>query len=268
MRIYTLGTGHGDSTFSRFNSSTAYEAADGTLYLVDAGEPVEALIRRKGLEAKNIRAVFITHMHGDHAGGLMCLIKQIIKYSPRHGRDFPMTVHFPEAAAIEPLKGWIRAVHEDPDSEYLEYKSFEDGLVYEDDNISVTAHRTAHLRTRGRTDGDPCSFSFVLHFKKEDRTILHTGDLRGDFSDFPKVASEMHFDACICEATHYQPETAMPKLMASKFDRLIFSHIADRWHIHIYKAWEVENGEKALLKCCEALPYPVVVAHDGDEFLI
>nr|MBQ4317816.1 hypothetical protein [Clostridia bacterium] len=84
----------------------------------------------------------------------------------------------------------------------------------------------------------------------------------------PKVSSEMHFDVCICEATHYQPESAMPLLMRANFDRLIFSHIADRWHIHVGSAWEVNNGEKTLLNCCKGLPYPVVVAHDGDEFLI
>ena len=79
MRIYTLGTSHGNSTHSRFNSSTAYET-NGVLYLVDAGAPVEALLRRKGLFCRDVRAVFVTHMHDDHAGGLSGLSKQVIKY--------------------------------------------------------------------------------------------------------------------------------------------------------------------------------------------
>lgn len=197
MKIYTLGTGHGNSTLSRFNSSTLYETEDGTLYLVDAGAPVEALIRRKGLEIKDVRAVFVSHMHDDHAGGLTGLMKQVIKYPA--GRTFPLTVHLPEERAIGALKAWFSAVHEDAEHEFLEFRTTNDGAVYEDDNLKVSAIRTCHLRTRGRTEGDPCSFAYVLHFKKEDMTVLHTGDLRPDFSDYPAIAMEQHPESAMWE---------------------------------------------------------------------
>jgi len=262
MRIYTLGTGHGDSTFSRYNSSTAYETDDGHLYLVDCGAPAEATLRRKGLKASDIRAVFITHMHVDHVGGLTEMMLQITKY-PKE-RLFPFRIFLPEESAIEPLKCWFAAMHGNPDNELYSYGSVNDGAVYEDENISVTAVRTKHLKT-----GDIfVSFSYILHFKKEDVTILHTGDLKGDFSDFPAVSAERDFDACVCEATHYSPESSLDALMKAKFKKLIFSHIGDRWHIRVGKGWQVENGEKELLSYCKTLPYPVMIAHDGDEFLI
>ena len=88
MKIYTLGTSHGDSTVCRFNSSTAYETEDGRIYLVDAGAPVEALLRRKALHIKDVRAVFISHMHDDHAGGLSGLIKQATKYASTRNTPF------------------------------------------------------------------------------------------------------------------------------------------------------------------------------------
>ncbi|MBR6765984.1 MAG: MBL fold metallo-hydrolase [Clostridia bacterium] len=265
MRIYTLGTSHGDSTFSRFNSSTLYETQDGKLYLVDAGAPCEALIRRKGLDIKNLRAAFITHMHDDHAGGLSGIIKQVTKYAKR--RSDPFTLFLPEKTAIEPLKNWVLAMHENADHELLEYAAVDDGDVYEDENLKISAIRTAHLRTKGRTEGDPCSFAYVLYFKKENFTVLHTGDLWMDLSDYPQIAFTKEFDLCLCEATHFKPEIALPLLKNSKFKKLIFIHVNDCWHIRISPGWEVDNGEKRLIECYKDVPYPIIVAHDGDEFL-
>ena len=265
LKIHTLGTSHGDSTFSRFNTSTAYETC-GVLYLVDAGAPVEALLRRKHLLIKDVRAVFITHLHDDHAGGLTGLVKQATKY-PKD-RVFPLTLHFPEESAIAAFKGWFSAVHENAEHEILEYRAVDDGHVYEDEYLSVSAIRTRHLRTRGRTEGDPCSFAYVLHFKKENKTILHTGDLWNDFSDFPKIASEQHFDACLCEATHYRPEDAIDLLKASRFDQLIFIHIANRWHTAVEGYWAKDDGEQRLLSYHMDMPYPVMIAHDGETFYI
>lgn len=264
MRVYTLGTSHGDSTFSRFNSSTAYETDSGVIYLVDAGAPCEALLRRKGLSVKDVRAVFISHMHDDHAGGLSGLIKQVGKYHSL--REIPFTLLLPEETAVEPLKNWISALHENTD--FVEFLSVDDGIIYDDENLTVTAIRTAHLRTKGRCEGKPCSFAYVLYFKKEDKKILHTGDLWNDFSDFPKFTNDENFDLCLCEATHYSPDTALPILENAKFNRLVFIHVADKWHIRINESWKIDNGEKRLIDICSILPYPVSVAHDGDVFLI
>ena len=184
------------------------------------------------------------------------------------GRNFPFTIYFPEERAISAFRNWFSVLHENSDDEILQYKTVDDGLIYDDENLTVTAIRTEHLRTRGRLEGDPCSFAYVLYFKKEEKTVLHTGDLRSDFKDFPKISQEKFFDVCLCEATHYSPEDARELLSNAKFGKLIFIHIGDRWHNYIADRWQCEQGEKALYEYSKDYPYPVNVAHDGDEFLI
>ena len=266
MYIHTLGTSHGDSTFCRFNSCTVYETVDGMLYAVDAGAPAEALIRRKGLSLHAVRQIFISHMHDDHAGGLPGIIKQVTKH--KQNQTQILSVYLPEVNAAHALRQWIFALHEPADDACIRYCTTEDGLIYADDYLEVTAIRTDHLRTRGRTVGDPCSFAFILYFIKENITILHTGDLRSDLADFPMIAFERNFDVCVAEATHYNPALGAQKFHPACFDRLIFTHIHDPWHKRVLPDGEIDDGESRLLSYYRELPYPVVIAHDGDTFKV
>ena len=79
MKITNFGTSHGDPTLEHFCSSTLLET-QGRYYLIDAGEPANALLVRNGLCASRVSAVFITHMHIDHTGSLPVICEQAKKY--------------------------------------------------------------------------------------------------------------------------------------------------------------------------------------------
>lgn len=262
MKIYTLGTGHGSATMTRFHQSTAYETVDGAVYIVDAGDPVAALYLRAGLPFSAIRGVFISHMHIDHTAGLFALMHEIKK---RRLNGAPLvTLSLPEKEAIDAYKTWDKVQHA-PEFDYLRFNLITEGVIYEDNYLEVTAHLTQHLF---REDNTPCSYAFSLYFKRENKRILHSGDLAWGFVDFPGAAQEQHYDACVLEATHYSPQHAAPILKNAKFSRLIFSHISDRWHGADSASGVVGEGEAALAAYAEQYPYPTVIAHDGDVFEI
>lgn len=258
MKIVTLGTSHGDHTYCRFNSSTLLEVG-GERYLVDAGVPVDALLFRRGVDFNDLTAIFVTHMHGDHAAGLPNLIKYIEKmYSKGQregkGRCRPAELFLPEVAAIQPLTQWCRALHLECPSPLFSLNAVHPGVVY-DAGIKVTAHPTRHLVSPGGEG--PISFAYQI--QGEGKNLLFTGDLTADFSDFPKIALEQDFDCIFCEATHYPPPLAVPVLQRAKTKRLVFYHIHDPWH---------GEGEAKLLDYYRTLDYPCQVAHDGDEFMV
>ena len=141
MRIITLGTSHGNHTPGRFVSSTLLEIGE-RCYLIDAGEPASAQMFRAGIPFKNLRAVFITHMHDDHTSGLSALVKALHKY-PVEGQhtDF----YFAEEAAIVPFCGWLGACHVTNTEGLVHYHATKEGFVFKDENITVTAIPTRHM---------------------------------------------------------------------------------------------------------------------------
>lgn len=249
MKFITLGTSHGDATYCRFNSSTLYECADGSLYLFDAGAPVDALMTRCGKAFSKLKAVFNTHVHTDHIGGLPILIKAYLKYFSPAVPLFVSTAEDIEA----PLKAFYAAMHAQKAAEmdkYVQFAVTTAGAVYEDDNIAVCAIPTRHMEYCGGK-----SYAYALTDKSEGKTLLYTGDLDAKFSDFPAAVAA---DVCVCEATHYKPEYAAEVLPKCQFGNFVFNHIHDPWH--------GEEGEARLLSYCRDLPYPVQIAHDMQIF--
>ena len=247
MRITTLGTSHGNPTHCRFNSSTLIEAG-GHSYLVDSGEPVTALMIRAEKDFDALKAIFITHMHGDHVAGLPSLIKMLMKYRNKSKSAY---VFLSEEEAIPGLGVWLKAQHIKWPSPIVSLKTAKPGVVFQDDTVQVEAVPTRHLEHVEF----PISFAYV--FRNEDKRVIFTGDLRGDFSDFPSAARDVPCDLCLCESTHYPTETAIPILADAPIGKLILCHVGDEWHGH---------GEDKLRKLLDKLPYPAEIANDGDVF--
>jgi hypothetical protein len=118
------------------------------------------------------------------------------------------------------------------------------------EDITVNAVATDHFSNEKKDYP-----SFALHFSCESKSILCAGDLSADFHDFP---SGIKADIAMCELTHFHLDRAIPRLREENFGKLIFTHIGNGWH--------GEEAEKSFAEMVKALPYPAVIAHDGDVF--
>src|SRR5262249_58809696 len=69
MRLQFLGCGDAFGSGGRFNTCF-HVIAESTQFLVDCGASSMIAIRRFAVEPNAIGTIFITHLHGDHFGGL------------------------------------------------------------------------------------------------------------------------------------------------------------------------------------------------------
>jgi len=251
MKLITMGTSHGDPTAIRFSSSNTLEVA-GNIYVIEAGVPANALyVRKHTHDFSKVRAIFITHMHDDHIGGLPSFIKSLIKY-PAEGQH--THIFLPEDVE-QPLRAWLAAMHLQNFDHLVTFHSVRAGEIYNDGTVKVTAFGTHHIHI----EGDPITFSYL--FEAEGKKMIYTGDLDRDFSDFPMEAVGEGVDWCVCECTHYDVDVAVERLRKAPIKTLLFTHIWD--------SWSLPEGERKLLdKYADSYGGRCLVAHDGDEYTL
>lgn len=88
--VTILGSSSAKPTPDRHPSAQAVNIHE-QYYLVDAGEGVQQQLVRYGINPLKLRAVFISHLHGDHVYGLFPVISTLGLY----GRRTPLDVFAP-----------------------------------------------------------------------------------------------------------------------------------------------------------------------------
>ena len=245
MKLITLGTAHGSPTLTR-NCSSSILDINGEFYLFEAGAPVNALMIRKSLPFEKLRAVFVSHSHEDHIGGLPGLIKSLA----RRNDDEPQTrIFLPEEQTVTAVTAFMDATHRMWNEKILSLSAVAEGEVYQDKNIRVTAYRTRHFDNENK---DFPSYAYAVD--AGETRIVFTGDVSRHLQDFPRAAFDRD-TICVMECQHYRPEVAGEILRELPVKRYIGVHISDKWD-------KDPEGFKAALG---TVPFPVELAADGME---
>ena len=82
IHVTFLGTGDAFASHGRFQSGYLIEA-QGCQILMEAGPTILCAMKRMGVAPADIDIILISHLHGDHFGGLPFLILEYLWESPR-----------------------------------------------------------------------------------------------------------------------------------------------------------------------------------------
>ena len=242
MKITFLGTSHGMPAADRHCSAALIETG-GCCYLIDAGAPVADLLVRRGVDMRTLKGVFTTHLHGDHAFGVI----QLASLCSWAFRKTDLDIFLTEERGVELVKELICAF-DGPIAERVRLKLMTDDTVWQDEHIRITPMPTQHLAHLNRP-----AYSYLV--EADGKRVLFSGDLSQWIAkdDFPAYALENEVDLLICEFAHFHMEHIAPYLEKCKAKELIFNHV-----FPIAKLDEIAelDGKYA---------YPIRAVADGEE---
>jgi ribonuclease BN (tRNA processing enzyme) len=182
-QLVLLGTGTPNADPDRFGPSVAVVVND-TPYLVDFGPGVvrrAAAAQRKGvkgLAVEKLKIAFTTHLHSDHTAGLPDLIltpavldrhAPLLLYGPTGIRE--MARHI-VAAYEQDIRLRTRGLENGDAKAYVvDARVLREGVVYQDENVRVTAARVKHGQWKE---------AYAFRFDAGGKSIVISGDCGPD----------------------------------------------------------------------------------------
>ncbi|MEC4766364.1 ribonuclease Z [Halomonas sp. CUBES01] len=139
MNLLFLGTSAGVPTKSRNVSGVALLESKGKgWYLIDCGEGTQHQVLHTKLSLNSLKAILITHVHGDHCYGLPGLLAS----AAMNGREVPLTLVAPAG-----IKAWLDATCEATQLSLpfdLEFVDSDDLPSVEFESVAVATFRLSH----------------------------------------------------------------------------------------------------------------------------
>lgn len=241
MRLRFLGSGDAFGSGGRFNTCFHVTTAQGA-FLIDCGASSMVAIRRFGVDPNGIDAVFVSHLHGDHFGGLpfFLLDAQLVSRRTR-----PLTLAGPpgfEARLLQAMENFFPGSTGIERRFELQILELEPEVRREVEGVAVTPWVVKHYC------GAP---PFALRLEAEGKVLTYSGDTEWVEALVPAARGA---DVFVCEAYFYDKkmkyhldyETLAGRLAEIGAKRVILTHMSPDMLSRTPEAFACERAEDGL----------------------
>lgn len=238
VEVKCLGSGDAFGSGGRNNTSFYIKSHTGGI-LLDCGASTLIALKREGLSMDDIDLILITHLHGDHFGGLPFILCEIAAIGRRRK---PLTIAGPDGiadAALRALDCFYPGV-ELTDQAPVKFLAYKAGQVLKVGDIDVEPFKVVH---------SPESKPHALRISCNDTIVAYSGD-----TEWTDILFEVSRDAdlFICEGTTYDRKIGNHLSIREVLNRrdlitakkIVFTHLAEE-----------------ALKASSSVP--LTIAHDG-----
>jgi ribonuclease BN (tRNA processing enzyme) len=215
-QILFLGTAGGPPLRIDRSEPSTLLIVNGRKYLIDCGIGTARRLVEAGIESNQIKTIFFTHLHADHDMGLADVMANDFFTRQSWAAADPINIYGPpqtkqlvDAAfqfilvGIRPFAAAGSATDRDRlANPFISHEFARGGLVFQDDNIRVTAVENSHyvlipLQRRSAFK------TYSYRIQTPDGVIVFTGDTgpSGAIAEFAKGA-----DVLIAEASYRDPQ--------------------------------------------------------------
>jgi ribonuclease BN (tRNA processing enzyme) len=222
MKLHILGCGDAFGSGGRNQSGYLVEAAD-RCFLIDCGPTTLPAMKKAGFDPQRLDVVFISHLHGDHFGGLPFFFINYLYETPRKK---PLQIAGP-AGAEERIGELFRLMY-GADSVSKELPPIRFYVLHPDQLSTIAGIQVLPFRVPHQVK----AISLGLKIGYQGKQILFSGDSAWT-ELFPSHASGV--DLFLCECSFYDRESAnhlsykilqenLPRLRCKK---LVLTHLGE-----------------------------------------
>ena len=295
-QFVTLGTGGGPVVQLERSQPANAVVVNGAVYLLDVGEGTQRQLMAAGLSLANVRAVFLSHHHLDHVGGLWPMM--INRWINRYPAALPIVGPAGTNEMVAGLVGAAKPVERAPLAigggvtrsigltvapREIADKIEQPLEIYRDENIRVLAIGVDHFH---QADGSvsEAARSYAFRVEAGGRSMVFSGDT-GPSPSLEQLARNA--DLLVCEVMDRDAVAAvLARMKLTPGDRAAFMRHIDLDHLTAEQVGSIASraGVKSLVlthfapgrtdaddrkdikRAATEYRGPIAAAHDGQRF--